>query len=178
MRSLCLSILILASLTVVSCRDEKPQIPANKLPKDTTGEDLVQLNQDFVRIQEEMIDKYVDSLGLDMTKTRFGMRYEIKSEGYGDTVAHNDEVTLRYSISMLDGEDCDKLQNVIKTFPAGNGKVIKGIDEALKLMKVGGEGFFIFPSYLAYGVSGRGECIAPWSPVRCRIELIDCKKKK
>lgn len=166
-----------SALCFFACTEDKPQVPANKLPKDTTEDDLRRLNQDFVKIEEEMIEHYIDSLDLKLQKGKYGFKYQMVRDGYGDSVAHDDEVTVRYSIVMLDGQPCDKLQVVVKTFPAGNGKVIKGIDEIVKLMRVGGEADCIFPSYLAYGVAGKGECVAPWSPVRCKIELIDCKKK-
>ncbi|HOI26821.1 MAG TPA: FKBP-type peptidyl-prolyl cis-trans isomerase [Paludibacteraceae bacterium] len=158
-----------------SCREDKPQVPANKLPKSTLNQDLIEMNRGFVELERADIRHYIDSLCLKMDSTGLGIRYHISKEGSKDTVAVGAEVTVRYSITMLDGMGCDDLRDVEKTFKMGTGKVEKGIEEAVKLLHVSGEGEFIIPSYLAYGVSGYKDCVAPWSPIFCKINLIESK---
>ncbi|MCB9017814.1 MAG: FKBP-type peptidyl-prolyl cis-trans isomerase [Paludibacteraceae bacterium] len=167
--------MLLLLVGMFSCSEDRPQIPANKLPKSTVEEDLLEMNKGFVEIEKSDIRHYVDSLGLKMDSTGTGLRYHVTKMGSGDTVAANATVTIRYSVTMLDGMGCDNLQNVTKTFTLGSGGSIRGIEEAVSLLSVSGEGEFIMPSYLAYGVAGYKDCVAPWSPIFCKIYLIESK---
>ena len=53
------------------------------------------------------------------------------------------------------------------------GQVIKGWQEAIKLLKKGGKGTFLIPSHLAYGERGAGSAIPPNAVLVFDIELVD-----
>jgi len=169
------SILIFSLLILFSCGEPAPQIPANKILESSLSEDLMFLNRDFAEFENEEIEHYVDSLNLGMLQTSSCLRYKIIREGYGRFPKKGDKVTFNYSMRALDGVECEELKNVTKTVELGKGNITSGMEEAIMLMKASGEGCFIIPSHLAYGVLGYKNCISGWTPVFCEINLISVK---
>ena len=61
------------------------------------------------------------------------------------------------------------------TFPLGAGMVIKGWDQGVDGMKVGGKRTLIIPADMAYGKRGAGGVIPPDAPLIFDVELLDVK---
>jgi len=165
-------VLILVFIVGSSCSEPAPQIPANKLPDESIDKNMMILNREFAELGENEINCYIDSLQLNLSRSDIGLRYRIVKEGTGQAIEKGDEVTVNYSIRMLNGPECEKLTNVTKKIRLGKNDVEKGIEEAVLLLKVSGEGEFIIPSHLAFGVAGYKNCIAPWAPVFCTLHII------
>ena len=103
--------------------------------------------------------------------TESGLQYLILSEGRGNNPTLNDNVTVHYHGTLIDGtifdSSVDRKQPA--TFPL-NG-VIPGWQEALQMMSVGSKWKIFIPSELAYGESGAG-AIGPNSALIFEIELL------
>lgn len=103
--------------------------------------------------KERMEEKYPDA-----KQTESGLMYIIETEGDGKQAEAGKTVSVHYRGTFVDGEKFDASYDrgqPIK-FPLGVGKVIKGWDEGIALLKEGAKAKLIIPYYLAYGEKGRG----------------------
>jgi len=106
--------------------------------------------------------------------TDSGLKYVVVAEGAGDTPASGAMVKVHYTGKLLDGTKFDSSvdRGTPIDFPVGQGRVIKGWDEALLTMKKGEKRVLIIPANLGYGPSGRGP-IPPNATMIFDVELID-----
>ena len=107
-----------------------------------------------------------------VTTTESGLQYEVLVEGNGPKPEAEDEVTVHYHGTTLDGTVFDSSVNRGEpvNFPV-NG-VIQGWQEALQLMPVGSKWKLFIPSDLAYGPRGAGQSIGPNETLIFEVELI------
>ena len=84
-----------------------------------------------------------------------GLQYKVIAEGAGDSPKPEDQVSVRYRGTLIDGTEFDKspADQPPRTF--GASQVIKGWTEALIRMKKGAKWQLFIPSDLAYGEAGR-----------------------
>jgi len=97
--------------------------------------------------------------------------------GKGREAKSGDSVKVHYTGTLLDGTkfDSSRDRGTPFDFQLGQGKVIKGWDEGVVGMKVGGKRTLLIPSEKAYGESGSPPKIPPNSALKFEIELIDVK---
>lgn len=103
--------------------------------------------------------------------TASGLQYKVLSEGAGDSPKANDQVTVHYKGTLLDGTEFDSSYKRGQPATFGVGQVIKGWTEALQLMKPGAKWQLFIPPELAYGEAGRPG-IPPNSLLQFEVELI------
>lgn len=95
-------------------------------------------------------------------------------EGTGKEAASGDEVTVNYLGVTWDGGtefDASFGKDPFK-FALGEGAVIKGWDEGVEGMKVGGRRLLIIPPDLAYGEAGQGASIPPNATLVFVVDLV------
>ena len=97
--------------------------------------------------------------------------------GTGAAVKSGDTVTVHYVGTLTDGSEFDSSRKHGQpfTFEVGKGRVIKGWDQGLVGMKVGGRRKLTIPSDLAYGDRGMSTVIPPKSTLLFDIELLSIK---
>ena len=99
--------------------------------------------------------------------------------GTGAAVAAGDTVTVNYVGSLTNGTVFDASANHGSTgfsFTLGVGQVIKGWDEGIAGMKVGGKRKLVIPAELAYGSQGAGNVIPPNATLVFEVELLKVQK--
>ena len=110
-------------------------------------------------------------------KTESGLEYIEIEAGTGDQAKAGRTVRVHYTGKFLDGKvfDSSVARGDPLEFPLGAGRVIKGWDEGIALMKVGGKAQLTIPPQLAYGERGAGGVIPPNATLVFDVELISIK---
>jgi FKBP-type peptidyl-prolyl cis-trans isomerase FkpA len=113
----------------------------------------------------------------DMITTASGLQYQDLVIGDGDVAVPGDSVTVHYTGWLADGTKFDSSLDRGQPFPfvLGQGMVIKGWDEGVAGMRVGGKRRLVIPPDLAYGTSGAGSVIPPNATLTFEVELLEIK---
>jgi len=124
--------------------------------------------------ENEVIAKYIADKQITPSKSSSGLMYIISEPGTGEQAQAGKTVKVHYTGRLLDGTKFDSSldRNDPIEFKLGQGMVIKGWDEGIALLKVGGKALLIIPSNLAYGSRGAGGVIPPFSPLTFEVELV------
>ncbi|MCD6681435.1 MAG: FKBP-type peptidyl-prolyl cis-trans isomerase [Burkholderiaceae bacterium] len=110
--------------------------------------------------------------------TASGLQYEDVVAGSGDEAQKGDEVRVHYTGWLYQNGaagrkfDSSKDRGEPFEFPLGAGHVIRGWDEGVTGMKVGGTRRLIIPPDLGYGARGAGGVIPPNATLLFEVELL------
>ena len=106
--------------------------------------------------------------------TDSGLIIEDIEVGSGDTAEAGQTVSVHYTGTLTDGSkfDSSKDRNQPFSFPLGAGHVIKGWDEGVQGMQVGGTRKLTIPPELGYGARGAGGVIPPNATLVFEVELL------
>jgi len=112
-----------------------------------------------------------------MTTTASGLQYDDTVIGDGAQAKDGDTVSVHYTGWLEDNTkfDSSKDRNQAFSFKLGAGMVIKGWDEGVAGMKIGGTRKLTIPSELGYGARGAGGVIHPNASLIFEVELLGIK---
>jgi len=114
-----------------------------------------------------------------MIPTPSGLQYEDTQAGTGDEATQGSHVHVHYTGWLYENGaqgakfDSSKDRGDPFDFPLGAGMVIKGWDEGVAGMKVGGRRTLIIPPQLGYGARGAGGVIPPNATLKFDVELLE-----
>ena len=109
--------------------------------------------------------------------TSSGLKYEDLKEGTGKEAKFGDKVEVHYTGWLKDGKEFDSSRKSGKPLPfkLGARQVIKGWEEGIAGMKVGGKRKLTIPPDLAYGAAGYPGFIPPNAELTFEVELVSVK---
>ena len=109
-----------------------------------------------------------------MPTTPNGLTYQDVAEGTGAEAKKGDQVSVHYTGWLMDGTkfDSSKDRGDPFEFRLGGGQVIKGWDEGVAGMKIGGTRKLTIPPSLGYGARGAGGVIPPNATLVFEVELL------
>ena len=113
-----------------------------------------------------------------MITTPSGLQYEDTTPGTGPDARAGQQVNVHYTGWLYnDGQQGAKFDSSRDrgdpfSFSLGAGMVIKGWDEGVAGMKVGGKRTLIIPAQLGYGARGAGGVIPPNATLKFDVELL------
>lgn len=116
-----------------------------------------------------------------MITTASGLQYEDTVEGNGELAVAGRQVSVHYTgwlhdTTAPDGRgrkfDSSKDRGDPFRFDLGAGSVIRGWDEGVQGMKVGGTRVLVIPAALGYGARGAGGVIPPHATLMFEVELL------
>jgi FKBP-type peptidyl-prolyl cis-trans isomerase len=112
------------------------------------------------------------------TTTASGLQYWDIVVGTGATATPGVNVQVHYSGFLTNGQkfDSSRDRNEPFVFPLGAGQVIKGWDEGVAGMKVGGQRQLRIPPQLGYGAAGAPGAIPPNATLIFDVELLGVGK--
>ncbi|MEZ4400268.1 MAG: FKBP-type peptidyl-prolyl cis-trans isomerase [Kofleriaceae bacterium] len=116
-----------------------------------------------------------------MTTTASGLQYDDTRAGTGASPAKGQTCVMHYTGWLwVDGAKGAKFDSSHDrgqpfAFPIGMGRVIKGWDEGVASMKIGGARTLLIPPDLGYGARGAGGVIPPNATLLFEVELLELR---
>jgi peptidylprolyl isomerase len=110
----------------------------------------------------------------EIIETATGLGYVEIVEGAGAAPKAGDSVSVHYTGWLKSGEKFDSSldRGQPLSFRIGRGQVIKGWDEGVGSMRVGGKRKLVIPAHLGYGDRGAGRVIPPGATLIFEVELL------
>lgn len=125
-----------------------------------------------------LLNSYIDTLenrGLNVDTTSMGVYYVIDSVGEGAFPVNGDTCAVKYTGFYIDGSIFDASGDNTFDVELGNGKVIDGWEDGLKVFNKNSKGYLIIPSEFAYGSTGYSS-VPPFTTLIFSIEMVDIKQ--
>lgn len=133
-----------------------------------------ELYKEHMTTNQEFLVKNREKEGV--TTTASGLQYEVITMGKGEKPTTESTVKVHYVGTLIDGTEFDSSvrRGEPAEFPILG--VIPGWTEALQLMPVGSKFKLYIPQDLAYGATGAGDVIKPFSTLIFEVELLEIIK--
>ena len=137
--------------------------------------------EDFGEYEKIILKQFIEEEEITVVPTHSGLYYIPVKKGRGKIVEVGDTVVVHYEGKFLNGKffDSTKKRNEAFEFVYGQKwQVIKGLEEAIGMMKQGEKALVIIPSNIGFGESGSSTgIIPPFTSIIFEVELLQVRAK-
>ncbi len=170
--------LVIVLVTFAGCSRKLEQTVATQVyspPDKAASVSSAKPEQSKPAVEKKPTEKPVEKRKFKTTKS--GVKYYDLKIGHGEQAQPNCLVTVHYKGWLDDGTvfDSSRTRDEPFTFTLGKGEVIRGWDEGIRGMRVGGVRELVIPPRLGYGNKAAGR-IPPNSTLHFRVELLAVSK--
>lgn len=161
---------------IMSAEENKAQMDAQRKEEEAKRAVIQAREAEVAAMVEETAKKYTaGQLNGEIQTTESGLKYIIHEEGTGNTPQTRQTVRVQYYGALTDGKMFDNSfkRGAAFSFPLGVGRVIRGWDEGIALLKKGGKATFFIPSEMGYGEAGSPPNIPGNSELIFYVEMED-----
>jgi FKBP-type peptidyl-prolyl cis-trans isomerase len=175
------SIIIFSGIIItgfISCKnpDTQSQQTSSRPSQAEMKETLIDESRKRMRQEVNRIDQYIERHNLNMLSTETGVRYRILEQGNGPLPGLLAHVSIGYTMSLLDGTFCYSSDSSgTMNFILGQSEEPSGLQEILLKIPEGSKAQVIVPSYMAYGLTGDGDCVGGDQSLVYNIQLLKVK---
>ncbi len=167
-------LLPISIVTLFSCSEELPEKPKDvnwtKADSYTLGKNVAEHEELKIKIYLEMHKNWEFKI------TGSGLRYYISEEGVGESPKRKQTAEIEYAVSLLDGTKCYQTEpDEYEELLVDQIDVETGVQEAIKLLKVGDRAKLIIPSHIGHGLLGDRDKIPPLTTLVVDMHLIGIK---
>lgn len=164
------------ALLIISCEAQLPESGDKQITEEELKEPLINANKLRIKKEDLRIAAFIKRKKWGMKTTGTGLRYSIYKNGEGATPEEGNTAVINYELLLMDGTLCySSDSNGTKGIRLGKSEVENGLDEGLRLMRVGDRARIIIPSHLGFGLMGDGDKIPSYAVLVYDLELIDVK---
>jgi len=172
-----INFLILFSLILTHCTNSDEEIKRPiKIDREKLKRQFEIANQRVVQKEIDEMDYFEKTHQMPFKRTNFGVRYYVfDSVPKQQKIQDGEEVTMNYTISLLNGTICYTDEGKPKTFIVGGEHIESGIHKVMPYLHYGDKAYILIPSALAHGLLGDFSKIPPQSPILYKVHIY--KKK-
>lgn len=157
-----------------SCNEEVEERPKDvnwtKADSYTLGKNIAENEELQIRLFLEMHKDW------ELTKTGTGLRYYAYEKGDGPSPQRKQTVQIEYVVSLLDGTECYQTEDdEYEELLVDQSDVETGVQEAIKLLKVGDRAKLIIPSHIGHGLLGDQNKIPPLTTLIVDLYIMGIK---
>ena len=165
--------IVLEKVSIFSKGDEYKGYDAAKTFTEGKGK-IAANNKAMAEKAEADALKALESIKAGMTVTESGLYYKITKKTDGKAPKAGDNISVHYAGKLTNGTEFDSSfkRNEPLEFPVGTGRVIKGWDEGILLLKEGETATLLIPPAMGYGERGAGGVIPPNAWLIFDVELV------
>lgn len=165
--------IVLEKVSIFSKGDEYKGYDAAKTFNEGKGK-IAENNKAMAEKAEADAKKAIEDLKAGMQVTESGLYYKITKKTDGKAPKAGDNVQVHYAGRLTNGTEFDSSfkRNEPLEFPVGTGRVIKGWDEGILLLKEGETATLLIPPAMGYGERGAGGVIPPNAWLIFDVELV------
>ncbi|MFT4576124.1 MAG: FKBP-type peptidyl-prolyl cis-trans isomerase FkpA [Polaribacter sp.] len=171
-------VFILGVLFLFSCAEKQARRPVTQKTATVLSE-TIQLKKELIASENKFIEDYIakDTINTYFTSSfGFWYSYNSKKENEINSPKTGDEVTLEYNITDINNVVIYSKEELgIKKYTIDKEDFILGLQEGLKLMKVGETITFVIPSYRAFGLIGDENKIGTNQTIKSTVTLLNIK---